>query len=180
MRNLLFLCLMYTPFTASAVSFSVCWDYECGIQKTIDITDEQWIFITTPLTSKATSAKQERQYIRQSIARFEQVVGRITGTDKDIAENAEGAGDPGQMDCIDESTNSTTYLKLLAQRQLLTFHQVEEPQVRNKWIFDVHWAAVISESSNRQKFAVDSWFLDNGHPPYIQALDAWKNNDDFD
>jgi hypothetical protein len=37
-----------------------------------------------------------------------------------------------------------------------------------------HYTAVIEETATQQKYAVDSWFLDNGNPPFIIPLDAWK------
>jgi len=164
----------------SLLSFSVCYDYECGSQKTVQLTPAQWQFITTPLLPAPNSSVRERQALRKTLARFEQVIGGLTGTSADLAENAQGAGEPGQMDCIDESTNSETYLRLLHSEHRLRFHTVKPRTYRNKWIFDVHWAAVIEETETGHQFAVDSWFLDNGEPPFIQALDAWKNKDSFE
>lgn len=179
MRIGLFITLSCYALSCQAVSFPVCYDYECGIQTTVTLSLEQWQFISAPLDTLPVSSHTERQALRTTIARFEQVVGAITGTSADLAENAQGAGDPGQMDCIDESTNSETYLTLLQSRQRLRFHTVKPRVYRNKWIFDVHWAAIIEETATGDQFAVDSWFLDNGKPPYIQALKAWKNKDSF-
>jgi hypothetical protein len=33
---------------------------------------------------------------------------------------------------------------------------------------------VIEEATTQQQYAVDSWFLDNGQPPFIIPLGAWK------
>ena len=40
-----------------------------------------------------------------------------------------------QMDCIDESTNSTTYLRILAGAGLLRWHRVEARVTRGFFIF---------------------------------------------
>lgn len=37
-----------------------------------------------------------------------------------------------------------------------------------------HTTAVISETVSGRRFAVDSWFHDNGQPPEIVALDIWR------
>ena len=90
-----------------------------------------------------------------------------------------GAGQPGQLDCISESRNTTTYLRLLEAEGLLQWHTVEERQVRHPLIFNVHWSAVIRERTSGERFAVDSWFLDNGKPPFIQPLEDWLSGRDF-
>jgi hypothetical protein len=46
-------------------------------------------------------------------------------------------------------------------------------RVRRPLIFNVHWSAVIRERRIGRRFAVDSWFLDNGHPPFVQPLEDW-------
>jgi hypothetical protein len=37
-----------------------------------------------------------------------------------------------------------------------------------------HTTAVIEETASGDRYAVDSWFLDNGQPPYIARLEVWK------
>jgi hypothetical protein len=125
------------------------------------------------LFARNASASEERQSIRRAIALLETRVGDITGTWHDRAGNVAGAGKPGQLDCISESKNTATYLKLMAKDGLLAKHSVEARRVRRPWIFDAHWSAVIREAGTGQRFAVDSWFLDNGQPPRIQPLEEW-------
>ena len=40
----------------------------------------------------------------------------------------------------------------------------------------VHWSAVIEEKQEDEprRFAVDSWFVDNGQPAVILPLEEWK------
>ena len=153
-------------------SFFVCTDYHCDVGETVALTDRQWQMLRD-LFAVAASPAEEREGIRQAIALFETDVGAITGTWRDLAGNVAGAGQPGQLDCIAESRNTTTYLKLLLDTGLLKYHTVEPREVRHPLIFNVHWSAVIQERVSGKRFAVDSWFLDNGQPPYIQPLDDW-------
>jgi hypothetical protein len=37
-----------------------------------------------------------------------------------------------------------------------------------------HTTAVMRERESGEAFAVDSWFLDNGEPPYIVSLAEWR------
>lgn len=155
----------------------ICYNFECSRQKTVKLDAQQWQTILALFTPA--SAAEERTVIRHAIAQMEVFAGALSGTSGDLGGNVAGAGRPGQMDCIDESTNTTTYLTLLQQNGLLRWHQVQERAQRDKWIIDIHWAAVISDTDSGQLCAVDSWFLDNGQPPYIQKLANWLDKKDF-
>ena len=78
-----------------------------------------------------------------------------------------------QMDCIDESTNTFQYLLALERRQLLKWHRVDLKQRRIVW-FLTHWTATITEIDSGRRFAVDSWYRDNGELPYIQPIEDWQ------
>jgi len=165
--------LLATPLAWSVPQpFFVCTDYHCDTGRMVTLLPEDWQAVRALFVPNA-SASEERQSIRRAIALLERRVGDMTGTWRDLAGNVAGAGKPGQLDCISESKNTTTYLNLMARDGLLTNHSVEERRVRRPLIFDVHWSAVIREAGTGQRFAVDSWFLDNGQPPRIQPLEEW-------
>ena len=82
------------------------------------------------------------------------------------------------MDCIDESTNTFQYLSALEELELLQWHSIEPKKRRMVW-FATHWTAVISENTTSELFAVDSWYRDNGEPPYIQPLKDWQKKKSF-
>jgi len=179
---LLYLTCMYPPAVIPAPApqpFYSCTDYHCDEGKTVSLSTQQWSQVQV-LFASARSPAEERQQIRKAIALLEFQVGGITGTSRDLAKNAAGAGQPGQLDCISESKNTTTYLQLLNNAGLLQWHTVEERELRHPWILDLHWAAIIRDKSTDQRYAVDSWFLDNGQPPYIQPLDQWLSGRAFD
>ena len=179
---LIYLTCMY-PLTGIAAPalppFYSCTDYHCDEGKTVSLSARQWNQVQA-LFASASTADDERRKIRRTIALLEEQVREITGTSRDLAKNVAGSGLPGQLDCISESRNTTTYLQLLSDYGLLQWHTVEERQLRHPWILDLHWAAVIRDRSTDKRYAVDSWFLDNGHPPYIQPLDQWLSGRAFD
>lgn len=111
--------------------------------------------------------------IRQAIAILESIAGAHTPTHLDRGRNPIVDDWPGQMDCIDESMNTRRYLDLLQERGLLHWHRAVERAYRAPYIFDQHWAGQIIERETLDRYVVDSWHLDNGHPPYIQALNDW-------
>jgi hypothetical protein len=159
--------------------FTVCYDHSCASVATLSITDAEWSLASEPLVEQASNAADERRAIAASIAQFEQIVGTQLGTTADRGGNLAGFGRPGQLDCIDESTNSTTYLHMLAQAGLLKHHTLQEPVTRfGLFVGMPHTTAVIRENDSGVRYAVDAWFFDNGQPPYITELDTWKSGID--
>jgi len=152
--------------------FFSCTDYHCDEGETVTLSEDQWRRVVS-LFPPAESPTDERAQIRQAIALLETQVGKTTGTWRDLAKNVAGAGLPGQLDCISESKNTTTYLQLLSDDGLLQWHEVEDRRLRHPWILDLHWSAVIRDRSTGKRYAVDSWFLDNGQQPFVQPLDDW-------
>jgi hypothetical protein len=141
--------------TSAEQTFFSCTDYHCDIGRTVTLSTEQWQGVRA-LFHNNNSPEEERGNIRRAIALLEDTVGQITGTWRDLAGNFAGAGQPGQLDCISESKNTTTYLQLLAADGLLKWHGVGQPRVRSPLSFNTHWTAVIVDQSNGKQFAVDS------------------------
>ncbi|MGH8728743.1 MAG: hypothetical protein ACREV9_11455 [Burkholderiales bacterium] len=165
--------LIFASASASAetVSFSVCFEHGCANSVSITLGPSDWEIIRK-LFADVKDAEVERERIAQSIAALETLAsGNIGAADR----GGTGLAYPGQMDCIDESTNSTNYLKLLAHDGLLRWHRVEERATRGWLIFGwPHTTAVISEQATGERFAVDSWFYDNGIAPVIVPLEEWR------
>ncbi|MEO6697667.1 MAG: hypothetical protein ABIN45_06675 [Gammaproteobacteria bacterium] len=183
MRRAALLCMLLCcngAVWAAPGTFSVCSEFECSRRDGVSLTDPQWQEIRQIFTPAATSAQEERAALRRAVARMEAFVGALNGTSADLGGNYAGSGMAGQMDCIDESSNTTTYLKLFQENGLLHWHDVQERAHRAKWLFDIHWTAVMRDTVSGQLYAVDSWFLDNGQPPYIQKLEDWLDKKDFD
>jgi hypothetical protein len=155
--------------------FSVCFDHSCRTIVTRSVSSQEWQMITAPLQTPASVAADERTAIARAIALMEQAVGKKTGTTGDRGGNLAGFGTQGQMDCIDESNNTTTYLKLLQHADLLKFHEVRDRSTRFGLFAGMpHTTAVIRDVANRQDYVVDSWFFDNGELPVIMPLEEWK------
>ncbi|MCB1786149.1 MAG: hypothetical protein KDJ33_07860 [Gammaproteobacteria bacterium] len=168
------LCATAVADTPSAgARFDACIDYHCDMRQTVALDDRTWRGIVAPLRSDGDAAA-ERTAIAESIARMEREVGRQTGTWRDRPRNDADNGEPGQLDCIAESTNTTTYLRMLEHAGLLRWHVVEERLKRQRWVFAVHWTAVIRDTHSGERFAVDAWYGGNGTPPFVQPLQDWR------
>jgi len=161
--------------TPTLAAFSVCFDHSCDSVETLSISVQEWARVTAPLETAGETAEEERAAIAAAIAIMEEIVGQHIGTYRDLGENLRGFGKAGQMDCIDESTNTTTYLYLLEQADYLKWHKLLDRSTR----FGIpagmpHTTAVIEDINTHSRYAVDSWFYDNGLPPAMVELSAWK------
>jgi hypothetical protein len=167
--------LVCTSLQASlAAEFSLCSDFGCKTRTEASYSDPQWRQIERLFVRPALSPWLEKQRIRRAVALMEQFSGAINGSTQDIGGNYNGIDDlRHQMDCIDESTNTEQYLQALERRGLLHWHRVESRQQRSRLLIFAHWSAVIHDLSNDRRYVVDSWYEDNGQPPYIQPLEAW-------
>ena len=163
--------------TPTPQAFSICFDHSCKSVAQLSLSSDQWQDIRKQFQPSANKAERERKQIQAAIAKLEQLIGSMTGTSNDKGANLAGMSAPGsQMDCIDESTNSTTYLTMMQQDGLLKWHQIKDRKTRGFFIFGwPHTTAIIEEVNQSKAWAVDSWFHDNGIAPEIVPLAQWKS-----
>ncbi|MEK7437740.1 MAG: hypothetical protein AAB150_12750 [Pseudomonadota bacterium] len=155
--------------------FNICFDHGCASLAWVKLSTEQWQRVRSVFALSADSAAKEREQIRSAVALLETIVGAMTGTSTDKGGNWAGWGLPGQMDCIDESTNTTIYLRMLQKDGLLRWHQAGDRATRWTPFTWPHTTAVIEERDSLLRWAVDSWFLDNGEPPFALPLPTWRD-----
>ena len=161
----------------TAELFPHCQNYGCALVKNVKLNKQEWKKITKAYGKQAKSAKEERAKIAKTIPMFEHIVGKITETHHDKAGTFVQTGH-GQIDCVDESTNTTVYMMLLTQKGLIKFHTVEQSQVRYPLVSGrgwMHQTAVVRETETGAEYAVDSWFGDNGQPIHIVPITDWMN-----
>ncbi len=156
-------------------AITVCMNFGCKQQQVISIDQEEWLEAANWFAPPAMTPAEERIQIKKAVGWMEVIAGRHTPTHKDVGGNfSEGATFPGQLDCIDESLNTTTYLKLFEVNGHLRHHEVAERAYRRA-IVDQHWAGQIREKETGKLWVVDSWFQHNGNLPYVQEASAWND-----
>ncbi|HJL65635.1 MAG: hypothetical protein QF586_06095 [Arenicellales bacterium] len=155
---------------------NVCYDYGCATQQEVYISRKEWGEISGWFTEPAKDASSEREKIRRAIGWMEVIIGRYTPTHRDKGQNEGqwGVDFPGQLDCIDESLNTTTYMKKIEQEGLLKWHRVLDRAYRETFI-NQHWSGQIEEIATQERWVVDSWFQANGILPYIQRTTEWAD-----
>jgi len=157
---------------------SVCHAHGCQKQEKFTFTgaDISDLSVLMDYARSSDTAQGERRAIAYAIAWMERRVGPSTGTANDRASlgfmNASG-----QLDCVDEATNATSYLLVLQNNGLLRHHSVIRPFSKASFFKWPHFAAMIKARSSSQVFAVDSGVGPNGSNPAITPADQWYIND---
>jgi hypothetical protein len=158
---------------ASPQKLPVCHGYGCKLRTTVALRDSEWAAVTALFATPSDSAAAERERIALAIGRIERLVGPKAGTSGDHGENG-FALSGGELDCVDEATNTTTYLRLLAEAHLLRWHDVAAPAARGRFFNGwPHNTAVVAERAGPGRYAIDSWYFDNGRPAAVVPLQAW-------
>lgn len=174
----------YQQFAVEAPSaknrVNVCHAYGCKAQTpfTFKSNDVAELRDVMKKNKKADTPAEERRAIAYAVGWIERRVGQQIGTSADRAGMDFGAsGDPTQQDCVDEATNTTSYLLVLAQNGLIKHHTVGTPFAKEDFTRGVagwtHWTAVLKENTGGQKFAVDSWIYANGENPAVVETEKW-------
>jgi hypothetical protein len=175
----------------------VCHAYGCSMRTKftftpLDISDLGALMRKTRL---ADTPHEERRAVAYAIGWMEVRVGNVIGTKDDRpGMDFAASGDPTQQDCVDEATNTTSYLTVLQNNGLLKHHLVSTPFAKENFLRGVagwtHWAAVLVEkpsagdprsgktpSPGGQRWAVDSWIEANGENPAIVEAEKWYIDD---
>lgn len=158
--------------------FDICTGGGCAEIKHVSLNDETWKKIADIFTDTVTApdATQERKLISEAIGELEKIIGEKTGTTTDRAGTFGNSNYPGQLDCNDEAINSTTYMRLMRQNGLIRLHEVEDMRTRHFFFSGwPHSTAVIHDIKTGDRYAVDSWFYDNGFPATIVPFSLWKS-----
>lgn len=162
------------PPTATKVI--VCHGFGCARRTSVTLTKSNLRTLQTILARGRSSPAAERKAIRQAIAALEKAVAPTVGSENDIGGlDLWNAGVAGQMDCIDEATNTTSYLLLAEKHGFLVHHSVGRPVARGFFLDGryPHATAVIREKDTGNAYAVDSWRRPNGEPPIVMPLPVW-------
>lgn len=152
--------------------FTVCHGFYCAERSHATIDESQWRRVTAVFKPRAKNARLERQQIARGVAVIQTIVGPQTGTDahqwthKNMFVIPNG-GDLTQLDCVDTSVNTWTYMTLMERSGLFAFH----------WVAPLSYGPVrntaVLQEVNGGYFAIDASLVDVGEPPPIMPLATW-------
>jgi hypothetical protein len=167
----------------------VCHAYTCQMKSTFYFrsTDIAEIAALMNKTKRADTPFEERRAIAYAIGLIETKVGAKLGIKDRPGMEFGGSGDPTQEDCVDEATNTTSFLLVLQAHGLLKHHTVGIPMTKGNLLkatlqgdpvkYWPHWTAVIEEKKTGQRYAVDSWSGPQGENPAVVKVQDWYIKD---
>lgn len=159
---------------------TICHGYGCVFRSRLTLTAADGARFRSIMNSGAGSPKAERAAISRAVRYFEERAFSATGF-RDRPRATVGKAERGQMDCVDESTNTRALLLYLAERGLLKFHKVGRNASRGYFLDGryPHFTAVVSDPSGT-KWVVDSWYAPMGGAPDIFPYEQWKVRGQFE
>ena len=160
---------------AAPARLRICHGYGCEFRASLDLGARDGARFRAIMAPGKASPAAERKAISRAVRYFEDRAYQVTGV-RDLPKAKLGASRiRGQMDCIDEATNTHALLAYLAKRGLLRHHKVERNASRGNFIDGryPHWTAVIRDPAG-VTWAVDSWYAPMGGAPDIIPMSEWK------
>jgi len=158
--------------------FTVCHGFNCVERTPVSLTPGQWRQVAAVFRPRARTARQERAQIARAVAMISVMVGPQAGTNAHQWTHKHllvlpNLGDLSQVDCVDASVNTWTYMTMMERDGLLSLHKVAplsyggsltDPDLRN--------TAVLKENDGGY-FAVDASLVDYNEPPLVMPLETW-------
>ncbi len=156
-----------------------CHGYGCSRRQEISVDGTLLSRASTLLKSGSASPEAERRALAQVVSAYTAYLAASIGGRPDIPGSpAQMSGVHGQMDCLDETANTTSLLLVLQEQGLLTYHRVEPPESRGFFLDGryPHFTAIIAEKGSGQEWAVDPWRRAPGQRPEILPLVQWRQD----
>ncbi|WEK49289.1 MAG: hypothetical protein P0Y66_16310 [Candidatus Kaistia colombiensis] len=161
----------------SPVTIRYCHGYGCKMRSPVTFSRGDLLSLKRILDGGTANPVAERAAISRADQWYERKAGAATGTSSDGAKDTYELFTPlSEIDCVDETVNTTTLLQLLDSRGWLRHHKAGRPANRG-FLIDgryPHNTATIVEKASGRSWVVDSWVRANAQPPDIKPLDVWK------
>lgn len=159
------------------VTIRYCHGYGCKMRSPVTFSRGDLASLKRILDSGKASPAAERAAISRADQWYERKAGAATGTSNDGAKDTYELFTPlSEIDCVDETVNTTTLLELVDSRGWLRHHKAGRPANRG-FLIDgryPHNTATITEKVSGKRWVVDSWVRANAQPPDIKPLEVWK------
>lgn len=166
----------YAITDQGGVNLSICYNWSCAETARVDITPAEIAGTLRQVQACRGDGLRERlQRARIGVWQMELLTRKyfpLLANDRGI--NDKDGGMEGRTDCVDNATNTSTFLALLKDLGALDDWRLGEPVVRDKLTVAVHWTATLIDPSTGDTWAIDSWFHPHGHLPFVSPIRDWK------
>ncbi len=156
--------------TPTAITY--CSHHGCLKRDELSLSEVEWSKVRQAVSIAAKTPAEERKNISKSVAAYEKIAGAAFGTSADKGRT--GLNNSKQLDCIDESLNTTTLLLLLQDEKLIKWHSINGTVGRGGAFDWPHFSASLRENGSREIYVIDSWFRNNGVAADVLPLAKWK------
>ncbi|MGH8120071.1 MAG: hypothetical protein ACRESK_05585, partial [Gammaproteobacteria bacterium] len=168
----------YRIETDGSVLLRLCFNSSCARTETVKFSAADMEKVKGQLKYCPERYMYDRlQRVRIAVWQMEKLAQKyepLLANDREVNDREYGVD--GRMDCVDDASNTATYLAILTDLGQLPSWRVEVPGVRKPLdINSVHWTAVLKDEVSGEKWAVDSWFRPNGHLPIVLPLNIWED-----
>jgi hypothetical protein len=155
---------------------TICSGYGCIIEDKLTLSDDVTSNLRQIMDSGQDSAPAERAALSKAIAYMETATRDNLRFSTDIEYSYQkNSGKRGQMDCVDESRNTTAFLKYLHGNGMLRYHKPIANYAQRGLLIDGRYPhkSARMKDNNGVDWAVDSWKRGNGAEPEIITLAKW-------
>lgn len=165
------------PMRLEAVPFA--WGTGGSFQTALAVSPAQWKHVSAAFDPAPANPSEERAAIVAAVHRLQLIACEQTPVVHAMGYSEVDSAGQGRMDCVDCSTATARFLRLLEERGLMRHHAVMEPLWRYAGgMVPVHRSAVIAEKPGGQRWVVDPWLRPYKQPPVIETLEKWKRFED--
>src|SRR5262245_42111200 len=122
----------YAVPNPTPAAFHECHGFRCAVISSVSLNKQQWGQVVATFQPRAKDAASERRQISKALSTVRLMVGAQTGTAvhqwarQGVVMTPNGT-DMTQLDCIDETVNTHTYLTMMQSAGLLRLHRVATP-----------------------------------------------------
>ncbi len=160
-----------------SVVLQLCYNWSCATRKTVYFSAREMAGVRQQMAMCRSDSMHERlQRVRIGIWQMETLAEKhLPVLANDEGENEKDRGLAGRTDCVDNSTNTRTYLQVLMEMGEIDGWSIAAPQIRNRFdVNTVHWTAVLRDETDGKPWSIDSWYRPNGHLPFVMPLAGWE------
>jgi hypothetical protein len=178
--NTVYLDRFATP-NPTLAQFTVCHGFGCTERSLASLSKYEWRQVIAVFRPRAKNAQAERQQIARGVALIERLVGPQTGTAAHQWTHKNmliypNLGDPSQLDCVDESVNTWTYMTLMERGGLLHFHRVAQLSNAGSLTDPFMRNTAVLQEINGGYYAIDASLVNYAEAPLIMPLATWMGS----
>jgi hypothetical protein len=155
-------------------NLTLCEGYSCRFGTHVALSPAEWTQVKALFEPPAKEAATERDQVARAVETLDLLVAQHAGTAVQQRRDWINKGDPSQVDCVDHTVNTVTYLRLFFNAGLLHWNHPGEPAHRGSIIgWDVANTAALVENDSNRGYSIDTALGDVGLPPYVVPVEQW-------